>query len=135
MIQYISIALILVGIYGLLSQKNVIKLIVSLNIFEIGLNIFIISIGFVKDGIAPIISSSNASSAMYVDPLPHALVLTAIVIGVGVTALKYRTLNPAAVSTPIVSSMNESDDGRASRPIARLISSGMQNTRMITRNL
>ena len=88
MIQYFAIALVLVGIYGLLSQKNAIKLIVSLNIFEIGLNVFIISIGFVKDGIAPILTSnSNTSSLLYVDPLPHALVLTAIVIGVGVTAL------------------------------------------------
>lgn len=88
MIQYIAIIMILVGIYGLLSQRNVIKLIVSLNVFEIGLNVFIISIGYVKDGIAPILTSNNASSALlYVDPLPHALVLTAIVIGVGITAL------------------------------------------------
>ena len=88
MIQYLSIALMLVGIYGLLSQRNMIKLIVSLNIFEIGLNIFIVSIGFVKDGLAPILTSINNSSALlYVDPLPQAMVLTAIVIGVGITAL------------------------------------------------
>jgi len=88
MIQYFSIVLMLVGIYGLLSQRNVIKLIAALNIFEIGLNLFIVSIGFVKDGLAPILTSNNESSAMlYVDPLPHALVLTSIVIGVGVTAL------------------------------------------------
>ena len=88
MIQYISIALMLVGIYGLLSQRNMIKLVVSLNIFEIGLNVFIISIGFVSNGIAPILTSkhSNASAIAFVDPLPQALVLTAIVIGVGVTA-------------------------------------------------
>ena len=88
MIQYLSIALMLVGIYGLLSQRNMIKLIVSLNIFEIGLNIFIVSIGFVKDGLAPILTSTHSSSALlYVDPLPQAMVLTAIVIGVGITAL------------------------------------------------
>ncbi len=88
MIQYFSIALVLIGIYGLLSQRNAIKLIVSLNIFEIGLNVFIVSIGFVKDGVAPILTSnSNNSALLYVDPLPHALVLTAIVIGVGITAL------------------------------------------------
>ena len=88
MIQYFAIGLILVGIYGLLTQRNAIKLIVSLNIFEVGLNVFIISVGFVKDGLAPILTSSASSSAlMYVDPLPHALVLTSIVIGVGITAL------------------------------------------------
>ena len=87
MLQYASLALILVGIYGLLSQKNVIKIIVSLNIFEIGLNLFIISVGYITGGIAPILTSDSAtSSLMYVDPLPHALVLTSIVIGVGITA-------------------------------------------------
>lgn len=87
MIQYFSIALFLIGIYGLLTQKNAIKLIVSLNIFEVGLNVFIISIGFVKDGLAPILTSQNNTSALlYVDPLPQALVLTSIVIGVGITA-------------------------------------------------
>ena len=88
MIQYFAIGLILVGIYGLLTQRNAIKLIVSLNIFDVGLNVFIISVGFVKDGLAPILTSNiNSSSLMYVDPLPHALVLTSIVIGVGITAL------------------------------------------------
>jgi multicomponent Na+:H+ antiporter subunit C len=87
MIQYFAIGLILVGVYGLLTQKNAIKLIIALNIFEIGLNVFIVSIGFVKDGLAPILTSNaNSSSLLYVDPLPHALVLTSIVIGVGITA-------------------------------------------------
>jgi len=103
MIQYAAILLMMIGLYGLLTNRNVIKIIVSLNILEIGLNIFIISIGFVYDGIAPILTSTNNSSALiFVDPLPQALVLTAIVIGVGTTALglafvkniysKYNTL-------------------------------------------
>lgn len=88
MIQYFSLALILVGIYGLLTQKNVIKIIVSLNIMEIGINVFIISIGYVLGGVAPILTSQNNTSALvYVDPLPQALVLTSIVIGVGITAV------------------------------------------------
>ena len=88
MIQYFAIALILVGLYGLLTNRHAIKLIIALNIFEIGLNIFIVSIGFVKNGLAPILTSNaNSSSMMFVDPLPQALVLTSIVIGVGITAL------------------------------------------------
>ncbi|MBU1144771.1 MAG: cation:proton antiporter subunit C [Firmicutes bacterium] len=104
MIQYAAILLIVLGLYGLLTNRNVIKIIISLNVLEIGLNIFIISIGFVYDGVAPIITSTHGSSALiYVDPLPQALVLTAIVIGVGTTALglaiaknihsKYHTFN------------------------------------------
>ncbi len=87
MIQYAAIILFVFGIYGLFTNKNVIKMIISLNIMEIGLNIFIISIGFNYDGIAPIISSTNDLGYIFVDPLPQALVLTAIVIGVGTTAL------------------------------------------------
>ncbi len=86
MIQYASIILFVFGLYGLLTNRNVIKMIISLNIMEVGLFIFIISIGFNYDGIAPIITSSDAG-LIYVDPLPQALVLTAIVIGVGTTAL------------------------------------------------
>lgn len=103
MIQYAAIILFVFGLYGLFTNKNVIKMIISLNIMEIGLNIFIISIGFDYDGIAPILSSVNDSALVFVDPLPQALVLTAIVIGVGTTALglafakgiykKYQTFN------------------------------------------
>jgi len=103
MIQYIAIILFVFGLYGLLTNRNVIKMIISLNIMEIGLFIFIISVGFVYDGIAPIISSTADLGLLYVDPLPQALVLTAIVIGVGTTALalafaksihnKYNTFN------------------------------------------
>ena len=88
MLQYVAIILIMLGLYGLLTQRNVIKIIVSLNVMEIGLNIFIISIGYVTDGVAPIFTSVyNTNAVVFVDPLPQALVLTAIVIGVGTTAL------------------------------------------------
>lgn len=88
MIQYAAILLFAIGFYGLLTNRNAIKIIISLNVLQIGLNIFIISIGYVSEGLAPIITSTNSSSAlMFVDPLPQALVLTSIVIGVGTTAL------------------------------------------------
>ncbi len=87
MIQYASIILFVFGLYGLLTNRNVIKMIISLNIMELGLLIFIISIGFSYDGIAPILTSTSANGLIFVDPLPQALVLTAIVIGVGTTAL------------------------------------------------
>lgn len=88
MLQYAAIILIMLGLYGLLTQRNVIKIIVSLNILEIGLNIFIVSLGYVSGGVAPIFTSVYATNAVnFVDPLPQALVLTAIVIGVGTTAL------------------------------------------------
>jgi multicomponent Na+:H+ antiporter subunit C len=88
MIQYFSVMLIAIGIYGLLSQKNLVKLVVSLNIAELGVNLFIVSLGYVTEGEIPILSPIvNSSSMNFVDPLPQALVLTAIVIGVAITAL------------------------------------------------
>lgn len=88
MIQYFSILLILIGVYGLLTEKNIIKLIVAINIVELGLNLFIVSVGYIKNGIAPILTAVDATDKLnFVDPLPQALVLTAIVIGVGTTAL------------------------------------------------
>lgn len=88
MIQYAAILMMMLGLYGIFTNRNIIKIIISLNVLEIGLNIFIISVGYVTDGIAPIMTSTNNSSALlYVDPLPQALVLTSIVIGVGTTAL------------------------------------------------
>ena len=88
MLQFAAIILMMLGLYGLLTQRNVIKIIISLNVLEIGLNLFIISVGYVDGGISPIFTGVASTNAVnFVDPLPQALVLTAIVIGVGTTAL------------------------------------------------
>ena len=56
MLQFAAIFLMMLGLYGILTKRNVIKIIISLNILEIGLNIFIISVGYVDVGVAPIYS-------------------------------------------------------------------------------
>ncbi|MBN2793806.1 MAG: NADH-quinone oxidoreductase subunit K [Clostridia bacterium] len=86
MINLAAIVLMLLGLYALLTTKHIIKMVVGLNVFEVGLNLFVITIGFNKDGIAPILTGSN-SIKDFVDPLPQAIVLTAIVIGFGITAV------------------------------------------------
>jgi len=89
----IGFILILIGFWGLLSQKNIIKIIVSFTILETGVNILIVSLGWMRGRTAPIIDDSVEQLANHnvlhsiVDPVPQALVLTAIVIGFGVTAL------------------------------------------------
>lgn len=84
----IAFILVLVGFYGLLTNRHIIKMIVAINIIEIGINVFIISVGYGDGRLAPILTNVNSSSQLgFVDPLPQALVLTAIVIGVGTTAL------------------------------------------------
>jgi len=89
----IGFALIIIGFWGLLSQKNIIKIIVSFTILETGVNILIVSLGYMRGRTAPIIDASVEQGPNHnvlnsiVDPVPQALVLTAIVIGFGVTAL------------------------------------------------
>ncbi len=87
MIQYYylaSIALIAMGLYIVIAKKNLIKIIIGLDMMDTGVNLLLISIGYVTGGTAPI---ENANYSKYVDPVPQALVLTAIVIGVSVMAL------------------------------------------------
>lgn len=93
-IEYIAMItgflLITIGIWAILTQKNLIKIVIGFSIFDVGLNTIIVSIAYIKDRTAPILDSAvDAKDAVnkIVDPVPQALVLTAIVIGLGVTAL------------------------------------------------
>lgn len=83
-----SIGLILIGLYAVLMKKNLVKIVIGLSIIDAGIHLLFIGIGYVKAGTAPIFSKGfeNAGSSM-VDPVPQALVLTAIVIGFAVTAV------------------------------------------------
>ena len=81
---WIVIALMMIGFYIVIAQGNLIKKIVGLNIFQVSVFIFYISIGKVTGGSAPII---NDNIEIYSNPLPHVLILTSIVVGVATTAL------------------------------------------------
>jgi len=79
--------LILIGLYIVLVKTNLIKIVIGLNFIDTGINILLICIGYVRGRTAPIFSSPRIKPANVVDPVPQALVLTAIVIGVAVLAL------------------------------------------------
>ena len=81
---WIVILLMMIGFYIVIAQGNLIKKIVGLNIFQVSVFIFYISVGKVTGGSAPII---NDNIDVYSNPLPHVLILTAIVVGVATTAL------------------------------------------------
>jgi multicomponent Na+:H+ antiporter subunit C len=87
-IYYIgAFGLIFIGLYIVLVKHNLIKVIIGLGILDTGVNLFLISIGYIRRGTAPIFSRPEIQAARMVDPVPQALVLTAIVIGVSVLAL------------------------------------------------
>jgi multisubunit Na+/H+ antiporter MnhC subunit len=90
MIYSLCLVLILIGLFGALSKKNIVKIIIGLLIMEYGVNLFLILLGYREKGIAPIIDNVkeiDKVANLGVDPLPQALVLTAIVIGLGTLAL------------------------------------------------
>ena len=83
-------ALILIGFWGMLTQRNMIKIIPGLAIVEMGVQLVMVAFGFIEGRTAPILDSAVDLSKVadqIVDPVPQALVLTAIVIGVAVNAL------------------------------------------------
>jgi multicomponent Na+:H+ antiporter subunit C len=87
MIIYTScIVLLLIGIYAIVTKRNLIKIAIGFAIIEYAINLLFALIGFKKNAIAPIITRLDMPHN-FVDPVPQALVLTAIVIGLGTTAM------------------------------------------------
>ena len=85
---WLFITLMLSGLFIVVSRGNLIKKIVGLNIFQTSVFMFYISIGKIKGGTAPILlDSAKNSEVIYSNPLPHVLILTAIVVGIATTAL------------------------------------------------
>jgi len=83
---YLSIVvLIALGLYAVLTKKNLIKIVIGISIIESAVNLFLVVLGYVEGGVAPIYTL--APSEKMVLPTPQALTLTSIVIGVAVTAL------------------------------------------------
>ena len=81
---WIVIFLMMSGFYVVVSRGNLVKKLVGLNIFQASVFILYITMGKVSGGTAPIVAEGIES---YSNPLPHVLILTAIVVGVATTAL------------------------------------------------
>ena len=85
---WVFIFLMMVGFYILTSRRNLVKKILGLNIFQTSVFIFYISMGKITGGTAPILLEGPGNeSVVYSNPLPHVLILTAIVVGVSTTAV------------------------------------------------
>lgn len=82
--SYLSLGLFFIGLFGVLTQRNVIKTIISINIMDAAAILFLITTNLRPESVPPL---SGADPAMMADPVPQALMITAIVIGVSVTAM------------------------------------------------
>jgi multicomponent Na+:H+ antiporter subunit C len=89
-IYMLTFAVLVVGLYAVVAKKNIVKIIVGVLIIDYAINMFLVLVGYRTDGKAPILSgnlSVSELSSTGVDPMPQAMVLTSIVIGLGITAL------------------------------------------------
>ena len=81
----IVIILMMTGLFIVIARTNLIKKLIGLSIFQTSVFIFYISLGKIAGGTAPILDGNPGT--LYSNPLPHVLILTAIVVGVATTAL------------------------------------------------
>jgi len=81
---WIVVFLMMTGFYIVISANNLVKKIVGLNVFQTSVFMLYISMGKVSGGTAPIVVEG---ATQYSNPLPHVLILTAIVVGVATTAV------------------------------------------------
>jgi len=85
-VYWLCFILFLVGLYGVITRRNLVKIAISLSVMEFSSFLFFALIGYSEGGVAPIVDPEDPLK-LYVDPLPQALVLTAIVIGLATTAM------------------------------------------------
>ena len=81
---WVVVFLMMTGFYIVIAQGNLVKKIVGLNVFQVSVFVLYIGMAKIKGGTAPILADGIE---IYSNPLPHVLILTAIVVGVATTAL------------------------------------------------
>ena len=85
---WLSIILMMIGFYAMIAKKNFTKKLVGMNIFQTAIILFFVSIGSKKGATIPIVPAGQVVDASrFMNPLPHVLMLTAIVVGVATSAV------------------------------------------------
>ncbi|HXH04030.1 MAG TPA: cation:proton antiporter subunit C [Candidatus Competibacteraceae bacterium] len=82
---WVVVVLMMIGFYTVIASGNLVKKLVGLSVFQTSVFILYISFGKIIGGTAPIVVQGTA--VVYSNPLPHVLILTAIVVGIATTAL------------------------------------------------
>ncbi len=96
---WIYIILMMIGLYAMIGKKNLVKKLIGMNIFQSAIILFYVSIGVKAGATVPILSGHGhghghevIEAAKYINPLPHVLMLTAIVVSIATTGLALATL-------------------------------------------
>ncbi|MDP7416333.1 MAG: cation:proton antiporter subunit C [Dehalococcoidales bacterium] len=102
------VVLLIIGLYGMLGKRNLLKKLIGMNIFQTAIFLFFIEGATKAGGSVPVIDQQlGMAAAQYVNPLPHALILTGIVVGLALTGVAlafilviyraYNTLDDKAI--------------------------------------
>jgi multicomponent Na+:H+ antiporter subunit C len=96
---FIYVFLMMIGFYAMMAKRHLVKKLIGMNIFQWSIILFFVSIGAKAGGTIPIVEGHGAEAAQaaleaarYINPLPHVLMLTAIVVGVGTTGVSLALL-------------------------------------------
>lgn len=82
------VLLISIGLYMVIASPNLVKKVIGVNLFQTGIFLFFVASAYVEGGTAPVVPDDPAGPAStVVSPLPHVIVLTAIVVGIALTAV------------------------------------------------
>ncbi|GAB7017292.1 cation:proton antiporter subunit C [Halostagnicola sp. A-GB9-2] len=77
-----------VGLYMMIANENLVKKLIGVNLFQTAIFLFFVSVAYVEGGSSPVVpADSNPGELLVASPLPHVIVLTAIVVGIALTAV------------------------------------------------
>jgi multicomponent Na+:H+ antiporter subunit C len=121
-----ALVLIAIGLFVIVARQHAIRILLGLSLLESGVNLVLVAAGFRENAAAPIITGTIKQGSAMVDPVPQALILTTIVIGVGVLALalamcievqrRYGTLNMRKLAAILEQKKTRTTTVPASKP-------------------
>ena len=91
-VYLLVLVLLAIGLHAVLTQDSLVKKVIGMTIFQSAIFLFFIEGSLQQGATAPIIDARGVDPTLYVDPLPHLLILTAIVVGVGVLGVALALL-------------------------------------------
>jgi multicomponent Na+:H+ antiporter subunit C len=88
---WLVIIMMTIGLYGMMAKKNLIKKLIGMSIFQVAIIIFFVASASKFGGTVPVMDKhiGTADAALYINPLPHTLMLTAIVVGVATMGVAF----------------------------------------------
>lgn len=86
-IYFLTLLLMLLGVYGMISCKNYMKKLICMNIMQVAVIFFYLCFAQKKGGTIPIALDTIVNASKYINPIPHGLMLTAIVVSLGTTGV------------------------------------------------